>query len=132
MPTAMVSDFDPASRGWAENLSNLLDASPGETANWATIITADDVEQYFKNVLEAFSVHIDRERIRRGLWKQYPAIDQVRKIVQKGDRNMRTLDLVQSGQVSQADARDQMLEELDDIINYAIFAKRIIRGDIDG
>lgn len=127
----MSIDVGRPDNEWINRLSELLDGDLPGGVKWETALLAEDVEAYFKEVLEAFRVHVDREGIRRGLWKQYPAADQVRKVQQKADRNMRTLELIAAGTVEAKAAQNQMLEELDDIINYAIFAKRLIKGDTD-
>ena len=93
-------------------------------------ISAADFDLYWREVGEAFAVHLNREEIRHGLWKEFPAADQARQIKSKVDRVLRALELVDQLKISQEEAQDSILEELDDIINYAIFAKRIVKGDI--
>lgn len=94
------------------------------------ILSDDDFEEYWCTLYEGpFRVHLDRENVRHGLWKQYDAIDQARQVKIKGDRVMHTYE-----RLSGADrlVQDTMviLSELDDVINYAVFAKRLIQGTI--
>lgn len=111
-------------------------------------IPTSDKDQYLENILEAFRVYIARDSIRRGLWKQYPARDQMQQIKIKAERVLSILERykrdldeaaalgapseVIGGGIAREDSeRAVMLEELDDIINYAVFAKRIIKeGDV--
>ena len=107
-------------------------------------IPTSDRNRYFENILEAFRVYVARDSIRRALWKQYPARDQMQQIKIKSERVLSILDnhkkalneaaaagapdeVLSEGIAREADERAVMLEELDDIINYAVFAKRIIK-----
>jgi hypothetical protein len=75
-------------------------------------------------------VHLDRERARHGLWKDYPAIDQVRQIKIKSERVMHALERRAQG-IDLTDEEEQlMLEEYPDLINYAIFGWRIETGRV--
>lgn len=88
------------------------------------IISDADLVGYFNVILGAFGVHAERERIRRGLWKASPAVDQARMIKIKSDRIMRTLEDPAPTQ----EQLDNAVEELRDIINYSVFAVRKIEG----
>ena len=90
-------------------------------------ISQEDRTEYMNVVAGALLVHLDRERIRHGLWKEYPAKDQVYQISVKADRVKRSLD---QGLMMSDDQRDNAIEELYDIINYAIFGVRILEGNV--
>lgn len=91
-------------------------------------ISEEDLKAYLTCCLDALAVHLDRERARHGLWKDYPAIDQVRQIKIKTERILRTLERADDLALHPDSAEQQkMLEEYPDIINYAIFAWRIER-----
>ena len=90
-------------------------------------ISDDDREAYMEVIAESMLIHLDRERIRKGLWKEYPAKDQVYHIRVKADRVMRTLE---QGFEMTEDQKQNAMEELIDIINYSIFAHRILNNRI--
>lgn len=92
------------------------------------IISDEDLGAFIDCCLDALEVHLDRERSRHGLWKNYPAIDQVRQIKLKAERIMSMLDRQLRGIPLTRAETDKMLEEYPDIINYAIFSWRIERG----
>lgn len=94
------------------------------------VISEEDLVHYFDCCLEALKIHLDRERQRHGLWKQYPAVDQVRNIRIKSERIMNMLDREQRGIALTDEERRAMLEEYPDIINYAIFGWRIDTGRV--
>ena len=120
-------------------LESNLDGSESVNA-----ISPADRDKYLENILDAFRVYLARDNIRRGLWKKYPARDQMRQIKIKSERvlsllenHTRDLDeaaslgapteVIGEGIAREESEREVMLEELDDIINYAVFAKRIIK-----
>lgn len=86
------------------------------------VISDDDVDAWLAVVKGAFDVHVDRERIRRGLWKEYPAKDQAGMIKVKIDRVLRTLERSNLTDAEKAN----VLEEVHDIINYATFTARTL------
>lgn len=107
-------------------------------------ISPADRDKYLENILAAFGVYVTRDSIRRGLWKQYPAKDQMRQIKIKSERVLSILenitrdlneaaslgappDVIGEGIAREASEREVMIEELHDIINYAVFSLRIIR-----
>lgn len=100
------------------------------------IIGVDDLQGYHEIIARAFAVHVDREKVRHGLWKRYSGKDQVKQIKIKADRAEHTLELVPAlpftpGQIWTDDAQalvDATVEELYDIINYAVFAVRKLNG----
>jgi len=92
-------------------------------------ISDPDVEAYLDCVVEAFAVHVDRERTRHGLWKTATAADQVKQVRMKSDRVLNAFDLRQKGVTTRKEYQEESLEELKDIINYAIFAMRTIKGE---
>lgn len=85
-------------------------------------ISEKDTEAYGKVIEQAFAVHQDRERVRRGLWKKYPAEDQLKQVKIKLERVLHQLE---EGIVDV----DNVREELVDIINYSVFAYRIVDGE---
>jgi hypothetical protein len=85
-----------------------------------------DQEAYVGVLVDAAIVHVDRERIRRAMWKDYKPIDQIRQIVHKADRCMRILEM--SDEVTHEEA-ESIYEECMDFINYATFAARQIRKE---
>lgn len=102
------------------------------------LITPEDATAYFGVIEAAFHIHLEKEELRRGLWKRYPAKSQVDTMRVKVDRLLRSLETLpsesrqQSGLVRSGlrdDMITNMLEELHDIINYAVFAARILRGE---
>ena len=100
-----------------------------------SLINDEDFQAYFGILGEAFQIHLDKERIRKALWKDYPAEDQSNQIKVKIDRIIRSLERLRqqeadSGPLSSA-LRDNILEELYDIINYSVFAARLVEpGDL--
>lgn len=107
------------------------------------IISQDDFVAYWDVMMEAFAVHLDREAIRQGLWKYYPAEDQFHQIKVKIDRVGRSMEqilalaklrdqkslLQQNEGVDEIQTRINALganvrEEIYDIINYANFGER--------
>ena len=97
-------------------------------------LTTADVNDYFDVIKEAYLVHLDRERIRNGLWKEYPAEDQCNQIKVKIDRTLRSLERLKvtppttpfEGQM--LELKENAIQELYDIINYANFAVRLLEG----
>jgi hypothetical protein len=98
------------------------------------VIDMSDVQSYHEVIREAFGVYFEREKIRHGLWKKYQAKDQVRQIRIKSDRAEHTLELLPSnlvGSLTTEDTEklaDATVEELYDIINYAVFAVQQLKG----
>lgn len=95
----------------------------GEVAVSEGIISREDVTGYVGVITDAFRIHVEKEQIRRALWKDYPAKDQTFQIKVKADRVMRTLERSEDGVISGAE-QDNVLEELHDIINYCTFGAR--------
>jgi hypothetical protein len=81
-------------------------------------ISDEDVIAYFDVLIGAFKVHIDREKKRHGLWKDYPAADQIDQIRFKADRVKRMIERGGEG------VDGEIVNEAYDIINYATFAAR--------
>src|ERR1700751_3300702 len=98
-------------------------------ANWGTI-DAYDQEIYMAIVANAIRVHIDRERVRRGLWKEAEAKDQFNMIKIKVDRIMRTLEVLEDEEDPNLCGQliDAMTSEALDIINYTVFGVRKLEG----
>lgn len=94
----------------------------------ADSIGGDDVQAYIDVVLGAFAIHADREAIRHGLWKEYPARDQMFHVGIKADRVRRTLDDTLAGQGASEGEIAAMVAEARDIINYTIFTVRILES----
>lgn len=109
----------------------------GEVFGGTDVLSSADVCDYFDVIRDAFSIHIDREKIRNGLWKDYPAEDQANQIKVKVDRVLRSLAQLEGLPAAidvssrSAEFRDNISEELYDIINYAVFAVRIVNGRVD-
>lgn len=96
-----------------------------------SVISPEDAEEYVAELDAAMQIHYRKESIRRGLWKDYPASDQMRHISLKADRVRQILQFQPDpagGQVLLDEHASSMLEELHDIINYATFAARQIRA----
>jgi hypothetical protein len=96
------------------------------------IITRHDFLAYWDVLQEAFAIHIDREAIRHGLWKDYPAGDQAGQIKTKVDRVLRSLELIETMDPESAEFIAQVTNvasEMLDIINYAVFTVRKMRGE---
>jgi hypothetical protein len=94
------------------------------------IISPYDFNEYWNVVEDAFAVHLDREEIRHGLWKEYPAVDQANQIKVKIDRVLRSLERVTLPPETPNAAAlvNNAISELNDIINYAVFTSRILQG----
>lgn len=91
-------------------------------------ISFDDAHAYGKVIGEAFAVHRERERIRHGLWKEYPADAQARQVKIKADRVEHNLRMMQEHPNIAEEMRQECLEELKDIINYVVFTWRKLDG----
>jgi len=103
-----------------------------------TIISHSDQLNYAAVLNGALNIHLDREKVRHGLWKEYPAKDQAQQVKIKADRVMHTLELIEkkrSVELSQQEdplnrsLEDATIEELYDIINYSVFAVRKLKGE---
>ena len=104
----------------------------GEVFGGTDVLSSADVCDYFDVIREAYSVHIDREKIRNGLWKEYPAEDQINQVKVKVDRVLRSLDVMKNLHgAALLEYSANVTEELLDIINYSVFAARIVNGRID-
>lgn len=105
------------------------------------IISQEDFVAYWDVMMSAFAVHIDREEIRQGLWKEYPAEDQFHQIKVKIDRVGRSMEQILAlaktlGESTPDETQHQetqsrinalganVREEVYDIINYANFGER--------
>jgi hypothetical protein len=94
------------------------------------IISENDFKAYFGVIAEAFEIHLEKETIRQGLWKEHPAEDQSNQIKIKIDRVIRSLERLRDlkvgeGQLAEA-LQQNMLEEYADIINYSVFGSRLV------
>jgi hypothetical protein len=93
-------------------------------AEWAVnepppdTISQADLDAYMDVIMAALNIHYEKERIRKGLWKDYGAKEQVDVIKIKADRVIRSLELGIEGREENAK------EELLDVINYAVFGIR--------
>jgi len=93
-------------------------------AEWAVntpppdTISQEDLDAYMDVIMAALGIHYEKERIRKGLWKEYGAKEQVDVIKIKADRVIRSLELGIEGREENAK------EELLDVINYAVFGIR--------
>ena len=84
------------------------------------VLSEDDLSEYVEVVQRALDIHVEKDAIRRGLWKDYPAKDQFFQIKVKADRASRILE---RGSLDPSEAAN-VLEETYDIINYSTFAAR--------
>lgn len=89
-------------------------------------IDRNDVIEYLGCIRDAVEIHVDREQIRHGLWKDYDGDDQVRQIFIKADRVRKIYENVHKRDVPALTPAEitAIGEECDDIINYATFTKR--------
>jgi len=98
------------------------------------VLEPNDVVDYFDCIRDAFQIHVEKERLRNGHWKEYPTEDQNNCIKLKSDRVTRTLERLNAeghmGPIMEMDLRANATEELHDIINYAVFALRILNGKV--
>jgi hypothetical protein len=92
--------------------------------NPANELSDHDFNTYLECISTALNVHRNREAIRHGLWKRYPAADQASAIHIKIDRVLHTLRQPEPT----AEQLDNCLEEFYDIINYAVFGIRKVKG----
>jgi hypothetical protein len=68
-------------------------------------------------------VYEERDKVREGLWKDYTARDQLVQAKLKIDRCISLLEK------RHPDAKEHILGETPDIINYTIFAERKLNGE---
>ena len=95
------------------------------------VISMGDVQDYVGVIQAAFAIHKDREKIRHGLWKDYPAADQCNQVKVKIDRTLRSLELIAGHPMGDNQAlQENAVQELLDIINYANFAVRLLEGTV--
>jgi hypothetical protein len=94
------------------------------------VLSPTDIGDYFDVISGAYAVHIDRERIRRGLWKEYPAMDQFNQVKIKVDRVLRSLEFLAEDQRDPMPRQQNIAEEGFDIVNYSVFGVRILKGKI--
>ena len=97
----------------------------GETGN----LSSEDIQEYMSCIVDAFAVHVDREKIRHGLWKQAGLEDQIQQIRIKSSRVLHSIELRKTGALESEEFVYAVGEELVDIINYAVFALRISKGE---
>jgi hypothetical protein len=83
-----------------------------------------DIQAYWEVVRDSFAIHSDKERQRHALWKKYPARDQLNMIKVKTERALHAYDY------STSEGNDIVIAEVPDIINYAVFARRIAQGKL--
>lgn len=88
----------------------------------------DDAGAYTEVIQNAVDIHLNKEAIRDGLWKDYPARDQCYQIKVKADRIKRTLERCPVGGELKDEETANVTEELLDIINYCVFAVRKVQG----
>lgn len=89
-------------------------------------VSEADLEAWVDAAQDALNIHMDKEEERRALWKQYPARDQLSMIKIKTERALHAIDTPALA----SQAADVVVAEVPDIINYAIFAQRIVQGRI--
>lgn len=95
------------------------------------ILSPQDFKDFWDFQLGAFAVHLDRERIRRGLWKEYPALDQFTQVKIKVDRIINSLKLEEmAGGAMMDPIITNIVEESYDISNYVNFGARIVQGKV--
>jgi len=94
------------------------------------ILSEIDINDYFDVIRDAFAIHVEKERIRNGLWKEYPAEDQCNQIKIKIDRVIRSLERMRTGADLTGEIARNVLEEQHDIINYSVFTARIVSGKV--
>jgi len=86
-------------------------------------LSKKDFADYAEVIDRALEIHIEKEKIRHGLWKKYEAEAQTRQIKIKADRIEHTLELV-AKQGDDVALIKSTIEELLDVINYSVFAVR--------
>jgi len=86
-------------------------------------VSHDDWAQYWNVLSSACDVYIDREKVRHGLWKSYNAAAQMTQVKIKSERVLHALDHSPEHSLI-------MMAELEDIINYSVFAYRKIDGTV--
>lgn len=77
-----------------------------------------DLGEHDAAYARAREIYQERDAIRQGLWYKYPAEKQLEQAKIKIDRCINALRLGRP---------EDVLEEVPDIINYAIFAERLVR-----
>jgi hypothetical protein len=83
-----------------------------------------DQQEYLEIITDAWKIYQEKEAIRRGLWKDYPAKHQNFHIQIKADRVARTLEFSELTEDQTTNVREELL----DIINYCTFAVRKLDG----
>ena len=92
--------------------------NPGE-------ISEDDMNMWQDVIAGAAMVYVERDNLRRGLWKQYSAHDQVRQMKIKVERVEHALRLP-----LEVPAQQMVIAEVYDIINYGVFTARLVGGTV--
>jgi hypothetical protein len=85
------------------------------------VATEEDFQRHDRVYKEARSIYEERDKVRDGLWKEYTPRDQMVQTKIKVERVLSLLDKQPEGY------EEHVLKEMPDIINYAIFATRLLR-----
>lgn len=109
---------------------NQTDAAAGIVEIFeGSVITPNDVVEYLGCIAEAVQVHADREFIRHGLWKEYDEGDQLRQVDIKAVRCRKIIErAIAENRTLTEQEQTEIRSECCDIINYAVFAMRCLRG----
>lgn len=91
-------------------------------------MSPEDWEGYLHAIAQAWSVYCDRDRLRQGLWKNASIDEHAQQLLMKSERIVHAISLMEFGSLEEEEAKNQIAEEADDIINYAVFLKRVLAG----
>jgi hypothetical protein len=109
-------------------------ADLAEEAQGERSLSEQDRRDQVGVMIAAMEIHIRKERVRRGLWKESTAVDQARMMRVKVERIISILERCEREGInlaSQPELLANLLEEHCDIINYSCFGHRLLDGRAD-
>jgi hypothetical protein len=91
----------------------------------------EDQEEQFRILLIALEIYLQRDKIRGDLWRTRPLSHKLEMIAEKHDRVMAGLDKLSQIEQGQDDLAIEiikaMVDDLLDIVNFAVFGVRLIK-----
>lgn len=91
----------------------------------------EDQEEHFKMLLAALQIYLQRDKIRGDLWRSRPLSHKMEMIAEKHDRVMAGLDRLSEVPLDDDDLAIEiiraMIDDLLDIVNFAVFGVRLIK-----
>ncbi len=83
-----------------------------------------EIKEHYLILIEALEVFRERGRLRGSLWKRAGIEDAAHQIKMKG---MRSMAMLSSNVVNKPELHEEAVDEMLDIINYAVFYVRLLR-----